>query len=104
MAWYAGVRAAARTALRTAHGLLRTLLHPCTQLCGQQYGRTSLLIHIGSCQKKWMAVEGAKLPRERRPLPPPPPEVLALPSGELPSSPQVPGGWRLAAMQQGGIC
>ena len=41
----------------------------------------SLFIHIAACQKKWVQVEGAKLPRERRALPPPPPEV----TGQLPT-------------------
>ncbi len=41
----------------------------------------SLFIHISACQKKWVMVEEAKLPRERRALPPPPPEL----TGDLPT-------------------
>ncbi len=52
------------------------------QICGQQFGSQSLFIHIPACQKKWLAVEATKPPRERRPLPPMPPEIAA---GKLPS-------------------
>ena len=44
----------------------------------------SLTIHIPQCYEKWLKVEGAKDPRERR-EPPPPPAELDLP---LPSKPE----------------
>ncbi|GAX82949.1 hypothetical protein CEUSTIGMA_g10376.t1 [Chlamydomonas eustigma] len=44
-------------------------------LCGTQHFGQSLFHHLQACQKKWMMVEDAKSARERRPLPPPPPEL-----------------------------
>eukprot|EP00873_Tetraselmis_striata_P004724 jgi/Tetstr1/424988/TSEL_015458.t1 len=44
-------------------------------LCGAQFGSQSLLIHIKTCQKKWLAQEAQKPGKERRALPDPPPEL-----------------------------
>ncbi|KAK9848940.1 hypothetical protein WJX84_004493 [Apatococcus fuscideae] len=46
-------------------------------LCGQQYGSNSLKIHIPQCQEMWVKKEEWKPKRERRPVPPPPPELDA---------------------------
>ncbi|XP_024536139.1 zinc finger protein 474-like [Selaginella moellendorffii] len=51
-------------------------------LCGREYGTKSLPIHIPQCQKKWLAEEELKPPKERRPLPLPPAEIpIATSSG-----------------------
>lgn len=41
----------------------------------QYVTRLSLHIHVEACQKKWLAAEATKAPRDRRPLPPPPQEM-----------------------------
>ena len=48
----------------------------CCFLCGAQFGSTSILIHIAACKRKWEMAEEVKPVRERRPLPPDPPELL----------------------------
>ncbi|KAH9548921.1 hypothetical protein CY35_11G112500 [Sphagnum magellanicum] len=51
-------------------------------LCGREFGSKSLPIHIPQCQKKWMIEEEKNPPKERRPMPQPPPLEKALRSGD----------------------
>eukprot|EP00471_Norrisiella_sphaerica_P007969 CAMPEP_0184496586 /NCGR_PEP_ID=MMETSP0113_2-20130426/34327_1 /TAXON_ID=91329 /ORGANISM="Norrisiella sphaerica, Strain BC52" /LENGTH=589 /DNA_ID=CAMNT_0026883267 /DNA_START=435 /DNA_END=2203 /DNA_ORIENTATION=+ len=45
-------------------------------LCGQQYGTSSIKIHIPQCQQLFLKRERLKLRREQRPLPLPPPGYM----------------------------
>lgn len=47
-------------------------------ICGREYGTTSLQIHIKTCMKKWEVEENKKPKKERRPLPQPPKQLLAV--------------------------
>jgi len=38
-------------------------------ICGREFGRSSIDIHVKQCAKKWEEAEAQKPPRERRPLP-----------------------------------
>jgi len=51
---------------------MKTLARPKTvvcHICGREFGRTSIDIHLPQCQKKWQAAEALKPARERRPVP-----------------------------------
>ncbi|KAG1674592.1 hypothetical protein FOA52_001841 [Chlamydomonas sp. UWO 241] len=79
----AGIRASAPAAAVSGPGAKPRGF--CCYLCGCQFGSQSLMIHVAACQKKWNATEAAKDPKARRALPPPPPEMRALPEGKLPT-------------------
>ena len=60
----------------------------CCYLCGRQYGSQSLFLHVPRCQKLWIDREATKPKKERRPLPPPPPEYEGFPHMTLPTDPE----------------
>ena len=47
-------------------------------ICGREYGTKSLTIHIKTCVQKWENEENKKLKKDRRPLPQPPQQLLAV--------------------------
>ena len=52
-------------------------------ICGREFGKASIAIHIPQCEKKWN-VEQMKLPKkQRRPIPSKPEEYERIISGEL---------------------
>jgi hypothetical protein len=48
----------------------------CFQICGREYGTTSLKIHVPQCEKMWIEREKLKDKKDRRPVPKP---VAAIP-------------------------
>ena len=42
-------------------------------ICGREYGKASIEIHLKTCKKKWEELESQKPPRQRRALPQEPP-------------------------------
>lgn len=63
-------------------------LQYCCYLCGRQYGRQSLFLHIPRCQKLWEDREATKPKKQQRALPPPPPELEGFPEVTLPTDPE----------------
>jgi hypothetical protein len=52
-------------------------------ICGREFGKASIAIHIPQCEKKW-DMEQLKLPKkQRRPCPEKPQEYERIISGEL---------------------
>ena len=45
-------------------------------ICGRQYGLSSFEIHLKQCKELWIAREALKDPKERKPLPPDPVELM----------------------------